>query len=349
MDWVAEISAIRAELIASGITAVMIFFGQKGIIRFKNYHLNKKHQLSGDYITYYRDKVDRKKVMRKATLKIDQSGNTFLAHNKNLDDDREWELRGDILPNGYLAGNYGHLNPDDSSKGTFFLEADITDKGNYRGHWTGYDSVNREIASGEYIWRKINRCKIRTLTAKDKKHIDQISGVFSESLGFRFIKRNTIEEALINKGDSGLFLQAAFANDRIVGVRTLRILSETEKDDYQAKVRRFGGSCSLELHKTGMLASNAVMRGWRRRGIGSQLVESGLDFLKKKGCTACVADSWQSGETDSSASVLKAIGFRKLTTAHDYWKEESISEDYECPKCGSPPCECSASFYMKEL
>lgn len=343
----AYFSGVPTELIASSLTALALL-GVRKVYKFgKDARIRKKFPLAGEYISYYGDIVNGQKVSRKASLIVKQSGKSFTAENSNLDDERNWDLRGQILEHGYLAGTYGRLDPSDPSKGTFFMEPDIECPGVYRGHWSGQDSTNRQLSTDTYVWRKILQCEIRTLDIKDSAYFDQILAIFAEALGDRFITRESLKKILIETNQK--YLQAAFDGDQVVGVRTVCVLDEEDKLDFETKVRVAGGRISLKNLRVGMLASNAVKSSHRRKGVGSQLVRSGMELLNAQKCTACVAISWESKSKDSSASVLESFGFELLAKAENHWKSESLEKDYACPKCGEPPCSCSAFFYLKRM
>lgn len=342
-----SINDISTEFIASAATGILLLTAKYPLQKWKNYKIRKKHPLAGKYISYYDDfREDGTTFKRKAHLQINQNGDSFTAKNRNLDDGREWDLRGSILTRGYLAGTYGRLDPSDASKGTFFMEPSVSHTGTYNGHWSGYDSVNRKLFSAEYSWRRLQKVRIRHLTKKDSKLVDSIVAIFAEALGNRFISKEKITEIL--SGNSDKFILGAFVGKHLVAVRTAYILSETECTSFEKECQGAGRPLDLKNYKVGMLASNAVRKSYRRKGIGSQMVESGLKFLEKKGCTMCISTAWKSESIESSAKILETFGFEHITTSKNHWKTDSLTADYECPRCGSPPCSCSAHFYKKQ-
>jgi GNAT superfamily N-acetyltransferase len=352
-----DLSAMGTELVVSIITAMLtaaaIFLVRLGVRVTNNRLIQKKYPLGGDYITYYQDEVNAQPKIRKATLRVTQHGRTFVATNRNLDDHREWKLRGDILQHGYVAGTFGTEDPNDPSKGTYFLEPQISRHGEYSGHWSGYDSANRKIASGSYVWRRLSRVKVRTLDASSMPYLDKIMAIFAASLGEQFIAREELAASLQAPRAAGplngQFVQGAFVGKELVAVRTASVLSPTAVSEFEVDARKAGATVSLRNYKVGKLAQNAVRPDHRRMGIGSQMVSAGVELLRQQGCTACVAVSWDSKSLESSATVLEAFGFRRIATALEYWKMDSVEKGFHCPKCGVPPCLCAAGFYMKTI
>ncbi|HEX2855732.1 MAG TPA: GNAT family N-acetyltransferase [Opitutaceae bacterium] len=343
-----DILAIRTELIASTFTAVVILTARSARKRYQNWSISRRYPVGGDYITYYEDERRGAMQWRKATLRLTQRGFDFTAATRNLDDGREWTLEGKILPNGYLSGTYGHLDPNDPSKGSFFLEPDLSSSGLYQGHWSGYDSINRKITSGKYTWRKIQRVVVRKLTPSDSRYVDEIVAIFSDALGDRFITREKVKEFIAQNGGTRCLL-GGFMGKKLVAVRTVSLLNDREVADFIQQSAVPARSVLFKNHRVGMLSSAAVRKEFRRRGIGTQMVDAGLQLLRDRGCTMCVSISWESGSIESSKQVLEASGFELVSTVPNHWQQDSVDRGYECPNCGGPPCTCAASFYRKRL
>jgi L-amino acid N-acyltransferase YncA len=345
-----QLVAIRSELIAVAATSLVVFLAERVRTAVVNLRISKKYPVGGRYAATYEDVDDGKVSSKKSELTVRQSGRKIVGVDKNLSDRRDWELSGSILDHGYIAGIYGRLDPNDPSKGTFFMEPSVGVVGEYTGHWAGLDSVNRKLLSGTYRWKKILQCQTRQLRQADAALTDEILAIFSESLGSRFIDRDEVVKYLDEV--SQMYVFGAFVKNRrfgkseMVGVRTVKILNEQEKHEFQEMVHKHGGTCDLRLLKVGMLKSNAVRTRYRRSGIGSQLVKCGSELLKDKGCRAIVSISWASNANESSSSVLEAHDFRLVCKVDGYWKDDSLARDYDCPRCGRPPCKCSASIYL---
>ena len=187
--------------------------------------------------------------------------------------------------------------------------------------------------------------KIHRLGRADEKGVEAIVELFADGLGSGYITREKIEGILHAK--SSLFLLGCFVDAELVAVQTVSVITETEAQQFEESCKRSGCSVDFAGQKIGMLISVVVKKEFRRMGIGSQMMKEGVKLLEQMGCSRCIATAWNSGLADSSATVLEAVGFRCVTTFEKYWAEESVSLDCECPTCGSPPCECSASFYSK--
>lgn len=195
--------------------------------------------------------------------------------------------------------------------------------------------------------REFQRFYVRRLTLEDISLMEDVVGLFSGALGEGYLSRDDLEKFL--HPDTGHFLLASFLGEIIVGVATASILTDKKTQEFENAVIRAKGALDLGEERVGMLISTAVHHGFRRRGVGSQLVVKRLDILEAEGCTKCVSLAWQSGNKDSSSGILEKFGFNLLATSINHWTKDSIEFNYSCPTCGEPPCLCSAGLYLKSF
>ncbi|MCB0351129.1 MAG: GNAT family N-acetyltransferase [Bdellovibrionales bacterium] len=82
-----------------------------------------------------------------------------------------------------------------------------------------------------------------------------------------------------------------------------------------------------------------VAKKYQAQGWGIKLSEASIDNLRKMGSKAVICHSWNESPGNSSRKYLDRLGFQAVISMPDYWK----SIDYECTRCGKPPCVCSAT------
>lgn len=89
-----------------------------------------------------------------------------------------------------------------------------------------------------------------------------------------------------------------------------------------------------------LFLSNAVQgQGW-----GGEMSKKALGILKEIGAKGVVCHSWKESPNNSSAKYLQKLGFELIAEHPLYWKDV----DYNCTRCGKPPCQCTAQeMYLK--
>lgn len=94
----------------------------------------------------------------------------------------------------------------------------------------------------------------------------------------------------------------------------------------------------------GLIQSVGVDPTYRKMGIASQMVQSGMADLKFRGIETIMALAWKT-DTIHIGGVLTKLGFSARKQYEEFWSEQSIQYNFKCPVCGLPPCRCSAVLF----
>lgn len=215
--------------------------------------------------------------------------------------------------------------------------------------------MNRSVKSGEYTWQKLVELDLATLSPKkvftnyqkNRKYIAAI-GLLNDCLGTGYIKQENLES--IFRNSTGILRGACDDNGSLIGASLSRVLSKDECKNFDKKIAECGvGTRLCNQPKVGMLQCVAVNKHSRKSGVASQLVMDAIKYLKKWKCTSAFAISWvPSNDQPHSSGLLRAAGFEEVGTVEKYWAESSCSENFLCPSCGAPPCNCTAVFMIRK-
>ena len=92
---------------------------------------------------------------------------------------------------------------------------------------------------------------------------------------------------------------------------------------------------------TGSLANAAVHPEFQGRGIGTDLVEARVNWLRSMGVTkAIVSEAWASRHGVNAAKPLVRNGFQLVRI-----NEKGFAWCKDCPACRPNACECDAWIY----
>ncbi len=104
MDFLQIDNFIRA-IIESAVVIVVFAIVKSIYDCILNHFLNKKYNLSGEYITRYEDIINGEKKMFTAPAKLKQKGNTIEGETRfPYDKDRDWILKGTISKEKFING-----------------------------------------------------------------------------------------------------------------------------------------------------------------------------------------------------------------------------------------------------
>lgn len=87
------------------------------------------------------------------------------------------------------------------------------------------------------------------------------------------------------------------------------------------------------------LSSEVQGQGW-----GGKLSARAIEILKEVHAKGIVCHSWKESPNNSSAKYLEKLGFQLIAEHPKYWQHVN----YNCTRCGRPPCQCTAQeMYLK--
>lgn len=99
-------------------------------------------------------------------------------------------------------------------------------------------------------------------------------------------------------------------------------------------------------NKVGVIRTIAVTEDFENRGVATSLLENCITACLDNGATVLCAVGW---EEDSQVNIdghMSQFDFRLVGKIDEYWKKESIEQEFNCTSCGDPPCTCSAAIYV---
>ncbi len=100
----------------------------------------------------------------------------------------------------------------------------------------------------------------------------------------------------------------------------------------------------FKLSETAYFQSLFLDETTQGKGLGAMLSEKSIEVLRKLGTRGVVCHSWKESPHNSSSRYLEKMGFLVLAEHPRYWKDV----DYNCTRCGSPPCQCTAlEMYLR--
>ena len=99
------------------------------------------------------------------------------------------------------------------------------------------------------------------------------------------------------------------------------------------------------LDETAYFQSIFITGSLTGQGWGGRLSKEALRLLRQTGAKGVVCHSWKESPNNSSTRYLVNLGFEVIAEHSLYWKDL----DYECTRCGRPPCQCTAQEMYLDL
>jgi ribosomal protein S18 acetylase RimI-like enzyme len=332
-----SIGLAGAGILASGAFAFRVI---RGAI------VSRRFPVAGLYRSTFEDIENGKTVYTKAIAELHQRGRKVWGPTYELGTNRRWLLEGDIDPSGRIHGRYTADDPHDVGLGAFFLEM-LPDR-TLEGMWTGYDSENKTISCGRYLFRRMNKTVTRPMQPAD---VPAALSILGHALGARYISREELTDFTQNK-DKVAYVALTSPKGSIAAAATGVIPVSTDElldlmpADQSSRVADLVPELGFNL--TGLLKSVAVDSDVRGSGVGTEVSRAVVQAMFDMGATNVVSVGWTDGEGCHIQGPLETLGFKSRGDLDDFWYEDSLREGYSCPTCGRP-CRCSARIFVLPL
>lgn len=170
-----------------------------------------------------------------------------------------------------------------------------------------------------------------------KSMLQEVSQIAAMTLGSSFVDEN------IFKNDINL---CAVIDTKVVGYITSKFINK----EYLKKILKNKKLDLLEASKSiAYIDSIAIHDEYSNKGIGTKLFKSTILKLIENNIEFAIMAGWKNGtEINIKALALKE-GFKEEFEIKEFWKEDSLAQNFDCTACGKPPCLCTAVIYTKKL
>jgi ribosomal protein S18 acetylase RimI-like enzyme len=186
---------------------------------------------------------------------------------------------------------------------------------------------------------------VRRLTLDDDGLIAGAVAVFAEGLGPGYVTAGDLA-AVVAAGRPEAAVLVGVVGAEVAGAAIMDRASPALLARMRAAAAAAGHPLAdLGSRATGQLRTGAVRRGFRRQGLGAELMTRRLALLRDAGCTSVVALAWLSGRSDTSEGLLRAHGFERVAEIPDCWQADPPDRGPPCPVCGLP-CRCTGAVHV---
>lgn len=184
----------------------------------------------------------------------------------------------------------------------------------------------------------ISSLEIRPLTQADAILFPEGTEILNRTQGRDLFSANYLSELAVSP-QARIF--AAFIRGRLMGLGVAQIIS-----DFNYYLPFDENICTELAGKTvGSFSTMAIHEEAQGKGIGQQISQRRLTWLREQGCTVILGNSWVSGLKHTSDRVFEKMGFHKVKLVENFFVASSLKDPFDCPGCRVHPCSCAAILY----
>lgn len=205
--------------------------------------------------------------------------------------------------------------------------------------------IKQHLHSSAEVHHRILSKKDVCIRPMEPVDIPRSLAIFGEELGQGYVSIGDLAK-FVNT-ETGVALIAEFDNN-IVAAATGEILTNAgfvneTPSDMRTQIRTMIPHSGFG--KIGLLKSISVSKDCRSAGIGSELTERVVRNLWDRDAAYIVTIGWTTGVGCHIEGVVKRLGFCESGILNNFWAQDSVVKNYDCPWCGQP-CHCQAKVFV---
>jgi GNAT superfamily N-acetyltransferase len=190
------------------------------------------------------------------------------------------------------------------------------------------------------------------VTPLDTSSIDAHITLLNNLLGEGFISHSELLDFI---GDSNkvVFRITNVDNPKeALGIATGIIINSRESfnslvNGFEPEFTHIANEIS-DINKVLIIKSVAVSEEHAGNGFGTKLVQAIFKWAENKAPKSAISLGWEDGNGCHIEKVLQRNEMSRIATRENFWLEDSITRQYNCPSCGNP-CRCSAVLFYRSL
>ncbi len=191
---------------------------------------------------------------------------------------------------------------------------------------------------------KINNLEqtINIISPLTDNDINEIIVITDNLFGSNYLTKQELQNYINNVNKIGI---VAKNDSEIIGFQLLQI---DTPDNILKTILREKDWFRKQFSKhqlIGVLKTLAVKEKYHNQGIGTLLTKKSLDIFKKK-ADLIISVCWDKNRNNSISKILEKFNIALVHEIKEYWKNDSIKNNYSCKICGSPPCRCNALIHQ---
>lgn len=175
-----------------------------------------------------------------------------------------------------------------------------------------------------------------------EEHLKKVLNISKTVFGEGFLTDNQLHTYLKNETKKGFVLTA---HNQVLGFITVEILTPDHLNNSLLKDGRLIHDKLSNCSSIGFIKQVIIHPEHQQKGLGKQMIKATIQQLNKDvGAWLCIA--WMQGKVIPIEKALLINHFKKEVVIENYWKEDSLTNKYNCIVCGTPPCKCNAVVYL---
>ena len=176
-----------------------------------------------------------------------------------------------------------------------------------------------------------------------KKHFKIIWNISDAQLGKGYLTYDTLLKKINHQN---IIFKTVEFESKVIGFYIFHLQTQ------EYSLFRNLNIVNLDKNNSSLIIKTIVISDeYQKKGITNNILLEAEKIARQNNINKIYCFAWQhqSSKTIPMSKILQKNGYSLSQTIDDFWKEESITKDFECPICNTPPCLCSLVIYTKNI
>ncbi len=175
-----------------------------------------------------------------------------------------------------------------------------------------------------------------------KLHFQNICEISDDQLGKGYLNDILLQKK--NENENVIF-NVVLHQSKVVGFYILYIPTKKHDLFIELKIKNKYATESSLIIKT-----IAIANEYQNKGITTAIFNEINNIAVDRNLHKIFCFAWQHQTTEEipMSKILIKNGYSQIQIIDDFWKEDSVLRNFECPICGNPPCLCSLVIFEKK-
>lgn len=171
------------------------------------------------------------------------------------------------------------------------------------------------------------------------ENLTEIKRISDSCFGLNYLTEKDLDETIQQKG---VFLKIIHDSVTIGFCISFHVENSYEHHSI------FGGPIPNFLSiPYSVIKTIAILPDFQNKGFGFQMLENIICKLKNGyDSHHFIYPAWTESDSFGFTRKISKLGFKSVQTIPNFWYSDSLTKDYQCIKCGTPPCHCSLTVFL---
>ncbi len=182
------------------------------------------------------------------------------------------------------------------------------------------------------------------LQSFQKEHLSSVLNLSNTALGVGYLDNFYLQKYFNSEKYIGFVI---LKDNQTIGFTLIDLISHIELKSTVLKEKEWFYKTMQKYEVIAFRKQTVVSLKYINQGLGTKLIEFSTKELNSK-TSVQISTVWKKENNGPMANILMKNAFSHSKTIINYWEDDSLDKNYDCPICRNPPCKCATEVWIKK-